>query len=54
MEAQLFPALYAILDAAPVQPTASLVSLANRLADAGVQLIQIRAKKILQIGRAHV
>ena len=47
MEAQLFPALYAILDAAPVQPTAALVSLANRLADAGVQLIQIRAKKIL-------
>jgi thiamine-phosphate pyrophosphorylase len=42
----LFPALYAILDATPAQPTESLVSLANKLADAGVQLIQIRAKKM--------
>jgi len=40
----LFPALYAILDAAPAQPIESLVSLANKLADAGVQLIQLRAK----------
>jgi thiamine-phosphate pyrophosphorylase len=40
----LFPALYAILDATPNQPTASLLSLAQRLADANVQLIQLRAK----------
>jgi thiamine-phosphate pyrophosphorylase len=42
----LFPALYAILDATPNQPTASLLSLAQKLADAGVQLIQLRAKHI--------
>jgi len=40
----LFPTLYAILDATPAQPIESLVSLANKLADAGVQLIQLRAK----------
>jgi thiamine-phosphate pyrophosphorylase len=55
----LFSALYAILDAAPAQPTESLVSLASRLAGAGVQLIQIRAKKIpprqfLEMSRALV
>jgi thiamine-phosphate pyrophosphorylase len=43
-EVRLFPALYAILDAAPAQPLNSLVSLANKFADAGVQLIQLRAK----------
>jgi thiamine-phosphate pyrophosphorylase len=42
----LFPALYAILDATPNQPTASVLSLAQRLADAGVQLIQLRAKHV--------
>jgi thiamine-phosphate pyrophosphorylase len=42
----LFPALYAILDATPAQPRESFVSLANKLAAAGVQLIQIRAKHI--------
>ena len=42
----MFPALYAILDATPNQPTASLLSLAQKLADAGVQLIQLRAKHI--------
>jgi thiamine-phosphate pyrophosphorylase len=55
----LFPALYAILDATPAQPTESLVSLANKLADAGIQLIQIRAKKMpprqfLEMSRALV
>ncbi len=45
-EARLFPSLYAILDATPNQPTDSLLSLANTLADAGVQLIQLRAKHI--------
>jgi thiamine-phosphate pyrophosphorylase len=42
----LFPALYAILDATPAQPNESLVSLAQKLADAGVQLIQLRAKQV--------
>jgi thiamine-phosphate pyrophosphorylase len=42
----LFPALYAILDATPAQPLDSLVSVANKLAAAGVQLIQLRAKRI--------
>jgi thiamine-phosphate pyrophosphorylase len=45
-EAPLFPPLYAILDAAPAQPTDSLVSLTRNLADAGVQLIQLRAKHL--------
>jgi thiamine-phosphate pyrophosphorylase len=40
----LFPSLYAILDATPTQTTNSLLSFANKLADAGVQLIQLRAK----------
>jgi len=40
----LFPALYAILDATPAQSTNSLLSLAQKLAHAGVQLIQLRAK----------
>jgi thiamine-phosphate pyrophosphorylase len=44
--AQLFPPLYAILDATPTQPTDSLVSLAQKLATAGVQLIQLRAKHV--------
>jgi thiamine-phosphate pyrophosphorylase len=43
----LFPGLYAILDATPAQPIESLVSLAQNLANAGVQLIQLRAKHIL-------
>ena len=42
----MFPTLYAILDATPAQPLDSLVSLANKFADAGVQLIQLRAKHI--------
>jgi thiamine-phosphate pyrophosphorylase len=42
----LFPALYAILDATPGQFTESLESLAQRLAGAGVQLMQLRAKRI--------
>jgi thiamine-phosphate pyrophosphorylase len=42
----LFPALYAILDATPGQPTDSLLSLAQTLATAGVQLIQLRAKRL--------
>jgi thiamine-phosphate pyrophosphorylase len=42
----LFPALYAILDAAPTQTIDSLVSFANQLTGAGVQLIQLRAKRI--------
>jgi thiamine-phosphate pyrophosphorylase len=42
----LFPALYTILDATPAQPTDSLLSLAQRLAATGVQLIQLRAKRI--------
>ncbi len=45
-EAQLFPALYAILDATPTQPINSLLTLAQNLADANVQLIQLRAKRI--------
>jgi thiamine-phosphate pyrophosphorylase len=42
----LFPTLYAILDATPTQPSESVLSLANKLATAGVQLIQLRAKHI--------
>lgn len=40
----MFPTLYAIVDATPAQPIESLVSLAHKLADAGVQVIQLRAK----------
>jgi thiamine-phosphate pyrophosphorylase len=42
----LFPPLYVILDAAPAQSTDSLVSLAQSLAEAGVQLLQLRAKHL--------
>ena len=42
----MFPALYAILDATPGQPTESLVSYAQTLAAAGVRLLQVRAKRI--------
>ena len=42
----MFPPLYAILDAAPAQSTDSLVSLAQRLVEAGVQLLQLRAKHL--------
>jgi thiamine-phosphate pyrophosphorylase len=42
----LFPPLYAILDATPEQPLDSLISLAQKLANAGVQLIQLRAKRL--------
>ena len=42
----MFPALYAILDATPAQSIESLVSLAKKLADAGVQLVQLRAKRL--------
>jgi thiamine-phosphate pyrophosphorylase len=45
-EAAMFPALYAILDATPAQSTASLVLLANKILNAGVQLIQLRAKRL--------
>jgi thiamine-phosphate pyrophosphorylase len=41
----LFPALYAILDAGPNLTIESVVSLAERLADAGVGLIQYRDKR---------
>jgi thiamine-phosphate pyrophosphorylase len=59
MEAHLFPTLYPILDALPNQPTAALLSCANKLAGAGVRLIQIRAKKIpprqfLEMSRALI
>jgi thiamine-phosphate pyrophosphorylase len=55
----LFPTLYAILDATPAQPVESLVSFVNKLATAGVQLIQLRAKKIpprqfLEMSRALI
>ena len=40
----MFPTLYAILDATPGQPAGSLLSLAQELAKAGVELIQFRAK----------
>ena len=42
----MFPPLYAILDAAPAQSTDSLVPLAQSLAEAGVQLLQLRAKHL--------
>jgi thiamine-phosphate pyrophosphorylase len=42
----LFPALYAILDATPAQPTEALVSFTRKLVVAGVQLIQLRAKHL--------
>jgi thiamine-phosphate pyrophosphorylase len=42
----LFPALYAILDVGPNQSPESAVSLAEALAQAGVRLLQIRAKNL--------
>jgi thiamine-phosphate pyrophosphorylase len=42
----LFPALYAILDATPSLPPESTVSFADKLAAAGVELIQLRAKNL--------
>ncbi|MGC1637095.1 MAG: thiamine phosphate synthase, partial [Candidatus Acidiferrales bacterium] len=42
----MFPALYAILDAIPDQPSESLLLFAEKLAAAGVELIQLRAKNI--------
>jgi thiamine-phosphate pyrophosphorylase len=42
----LFPALYAILDATPTEPTNALLALAETLAKSGVQLIQLRAKHL--------
>jgi thiamine-phosphate pyrophosphorylase len=55
----LFPSLYAILDAKPIQPTDSLLSIAQKLVAAGVQLIQLRAKHIpprqfLEMSRALI
>jgi thiamine-phosphate pyrophosphorylase len=40
----LFPYLYAILDASPNLPSESVAAIAEQLAEAGVQLIQLRAK----------
>ncbi|MGA7853106.1 MAG: thiamine phosphate synthase [Candidatus Acidiferrales bacterium] len=40
----MFPALYAILDATPSLPPESTFSFAEKLAAAGVELIQLRAK----------
>ncbi|MGA7223200.1 MAG: thiamine phosphate synthase [Candidatus Acidiferrales bacterium] len=40
----MFPALYAILDATPNHPPESTLSFAEKLAAAGVELIQLRAK----------
>jgi thiamine-phosphate pyrophosphorylase len=42
----LFPALYAILDATPSLPHESTLSFAEKLAAAGVELIQLRAKNL--------
>jgi thiamine-phosphate pyrophosphorylase len=42
----LFPALYAILDATPSLPPEYTVSFAEKLAAAGVELIQLRAKNL--------
>jgi thiamine-phosphate pyrophosphorylase len=42
----LFPALYAILDATPSLPPESTLSFADKLAAAGVELIQLRAKNL--------
>jgi thiamine-phosphate pyrophosphorylase len=42
----LFPALYAILDAAPDLSSESALSFAEKLASAGVELIQLRAKNL--------
>src|SRR5271170_1131907 len=45
-ETVLFPTFYAILDATPAQSLDSHLSLAQKLATAGVQLIQLRAKHV--------
>jgi thiamine-phosphate pyrophosphorylase len=45
-QTEMFPTLYAILDAIPAQSIESLLSLAKKLAAANVQLIQLRAKHI--------
>ncbi len=42
----MFPALYAILDATPGLTSESALSFAEKLASAGVELIQLRAKNI--------
>jgi thiamine-phosphate pyrophosphorylase len=42
----LFPALYPILDATPSLPHESTLSIAEKLAGAGVELIQLRAKNL--------
>jgi thiamine-phosphate pyrophosphorylase len=42
----LFPALYAILDATPDLSSESALFLAEKLASAGVELIQLRAKSL--------
>lgn len=42
----MFPALYAILDATPNQAPESALAFAEKLAVAGVELIQLRAKNI--------
>ena len=42
----MFPALYAILDATPDLSSESALSFAEKLASAGVQLIQLRAKNL--------
>ena len=42
----MFPALYAILDATPGLPPESTLSFAEKLAAAGVELIQLRGKNL--------
>ena len=42
----MFPALYAILDATPALSSESALSFANKLASAGVELLQLRAKNL--------
>ena len=42
----MFPALYAIIDATPSLPPESTLSFAEKLAAAGVELIQLRAKNL--------
>jgi thiamine-phosphate pyrophosphorylase len=46
---RLFPALYAILDASPVKPIESLLSLAESLVRGGTRLIQVRAKGLSSV-----
>jgi thiamine-phosphate pyrophosphorylase len=42
----LFPVLYAVLDATPSLPPDAALSFAEKLASAGVELIQLRAKNL--------